>query len=262
MKKFFNALMTLLVISIILIISYMGLFNNDAISNLELIRAMFGGKGVILLNLFLIAIIIPISLGIMDIVTGDYGLERFKGVAAISLGMTTLGFAALQFINALTTSSAEGSTVIVEVFQQIAHLIKTGSLEQYGLVGMLTSDASGPWNSSIFPLIIIFVWAVRGKKATIEIKQLHFPMIFQFILYAQQFFFSLDLKYTLLEIILMLISSSAFIVGMLSIFLNMFKDAQESEEKAKTYVKEKKKKKEFFYKKFIDKISVFFFDIL
>jgi uncharacterized protein (UPF0333 family) len=231
-----------------LFIIYVGLFQNDAIANVEYIKNLFGNQGLLIFDLLLIAVFVPVSLKLMNIVTGNFGLERFKSIFAISVGMTTLGFSALQFINAIATSSAEGATVVVEIFQQIAHLSHTGHLEEYGLIGMLTSDASGPWNSSIFPLIILIVWMLRKKKVAIELKQLHIPMLIQFILYAQQFLFALDKQYTLFEILLMAITATFFVIGMFSFLVSMFKAAEKEEQDAidvaKAYSKDDGEKKE------------------
>ena len=124
----------------------------------------------------------------------------------------------------------------------MAHFGQHGQLEQYGLVGMLTSDASGPWNSSIFPLLILIVWFLRRKYVGIETKQLHIPMIIQWILYAQQFLFGLDLQYTLFEIVLMFITGSIFVWGMLNFLVPMFKGAQKAEAKATELAKKENNK--------------------
>lgn len=245
-------------------VSYISLFHNDSIANVALISQRFGSQGIWGVNLLLLILIIPVSLSLMEIITGEFGLERFKRIAAISIGMTTLSFAALQFIGAIATSSAEGATVVVEVFQQIAHFASHGELEQYGLVGMLTSDASGPWNSSIFPLLIMIVWFIRRKTVGIETKQLHVPMIFQWVLYAQQFFFSLDLQYTLLEIILMGITGSLFVWGMVNFLVTMFREAEKAEAKAAAEVpaKSEEQKKQNLYSRIIHGISHLTFDVL
>jgi len=224
-------------------ITYISLFYNDASVNLHFVRSILGNKGVYLFDVLLLFIVVPIALKVMDVVTGEFGLERFKRLAAISAGMTALGFAAVQFIGAIATSSAEGATVIVEIVQQMAHFSGTGELEQYGLVGMLTSDASGPWNSSIFPMIILIVWFLKRKYASMETKQLHVPMFMQWLLYGQQFFFGLDLKYTLLEIILMGITGTIFVWGMLSFLIPMFKNAEKAEADANGNMPEPEKKK-------------------
>ncbi len=219
---------------------YVALFHNDAVQNVTTILDYYGRVGLYVFNVFLLTLVVPVALRLMETITGEIGLERFKRVAAISIGVTTLSFAALQFIGAIATSSAEGATVLVEIIQQIAHFSQYGELEQYGLVGMLTSDASGPWNSSIFPIIILSVWFMRRKYVGLETKQLHVPMFLQFVLYAQQFLFGLDLKYTLLEIILMGITGSLFVWGMLSFLIPMFKEAEKTEEQAAKQVKELK----------------------
>jgi hypothetical protein len=228
----FKVLLYPILIFLMLAVTYLSLFYNDAAANLHFVTNLIGQNGVYLFDLLLLFLIIPVALKIMDVVTGEFGLERFKRLAAISAGMTALGFAAVQFIGAIATSSAEGATVIVEIVQQIAHFSHTGQLEQYGLVGMLTSDASGPWNSSIFPMIILIVWFMKKKYANMETKQLHIPMLMQWLLYAQQFFFGLDLKYTLLEIILMGITGTIFVWGMLSFLIPMFKNAEKAEANA------------------------------
>ena len=209
-------------------------------------------------------LVIPVSLSLMELITGEFGLERFKRIAAISMGMTTLSFAALQFIGAIATSSAEGATVVVEVIQQIAHFSQHAELEQYGLVGMLTSDASGPWNSSIFPLLILVVWFLRRKQVGLETKQLHIPMLFQWVLYAQQFLFGLDLKYTLLEIILMGITGTIFVWGMISFMVSMFKDAEKAEADAsKLAINENNQKtKKSWYSRLVHWASHLAFSIL
>jgi hypothetical protein len=217
---------------VMVFVSYISLFHNDSELNLALIKELFGNKILWVINTILIVLVVPVALNLMEIITGEFGLERFKRIAAVSIGMTALSFAALQFIGAIATSSAEGATVVVEVIQQIAHFSQHGSLEQYGLVGMLTSDASGPWNSSIFPLLILIVWFLKRKYVGIETKQLHIPMIVQWVLYAQQFLFGLDLQYTLLEIILMFITGSIFVWGMISFLVPMFKGAEEAEKQA------------------------------
>ena len=250
-------------ISIVLFICYVAILKNDAIENMETIK-LIGNNFLIVLNVFLIILVVPVSLSLMDMVTGEFGLERFKRLAAISLGMTVLGFSLIQFISAITTSSAEGSTVIVEIIQQISHFTKSGTLKPYGLVGMLTSDASGPWNASIFPLLILLYWLVKKKTVSIESKQLHISMLIQFILYAQQFFFGLDLKYTLLEIILMLITGTIFVWGMLSFLIPMFKNAEnaslKAEKEAREVIKINKKQSKIilFYKK----IAHYFYKLL
>ncbi|MDH5533420.1 MAG: VWA domain-containing protein [Candidatus Pacebacteria bacterium] len=228
---------------LMIFISYISLFYNDASANLHFITNVLGKNGVYVFDALLLLIVVPIALKIMDVVTGEFGLERFKRLAAISAGMTALGFAAVQFIGAIATSSAEGATVIVEIVQQMAHFSGTGELEQYGLVGMLTSDASGPWNSSIFPMIILIVWFLKRKYANMETKQLHVPMFMQWLLYGQQFFFGLDLKYTLLEIILMGITGTIFVWGMLSFLIPMFKNAEKAEAEANGDMPEPTKKK-------------------
>ena len=215
-----------------LAVSYIALFHNDAAINVEFVRKLLGTAGLYGFDAFLIVLVIPIALVLMEIITGEFGLLRFKRIVAISAGMTVLGFSALQFIGAIATSSAEGATVMVEVVQQIAYFTQHHELEQYGLVGMLTSDASGPWNSSIFPLIILVVWFLKKKYVGMETKQLHIPMIMQWVLYAQQFLFGLDLQYTLFEIILMGITGTLFVWGMLSFLVPMFKKAEEAEKQA------------------------------
>ena len=250
-----KSLLTLIIAPILLLamafISYISLFHNDAISNIQFLNTTFGPQSIWILNIILVLLIVPVALNLMEIITGEFGLERFKRIAAVSIGMTTLGFAALQFIGAIATSSAEGATVVVEIVQQIAHFSGHGFLEQYGLVGMLTSDASGPWNSSIFPLFILIIWFIKRKQVGIETKQLHVPMLVQWILYAQQFLFGLDLQYTLLEIILMFITGSIFVWGMVSFLISMFKEAEKAEEHAAQFVsetKEKPKKKNIYSK--------------
>lgn len=246
--------------------SYLALFYNDATANLAYMTSLVGFKGVYLFDLLLLFLIVPVSLKIMDVVTGEFGLERFKRLAAFSAGMTALGFAAVQFIGAIATSSAEGATVIVEIVQQIAHFGQTGHLEQYGLIGMLTSDASGPWNSSIFPMIILIVWFLKRKYANMETKQLHIPMIMQWFLYAQQFFFGLDFKYTLLEIILMGITGTIFVWGMLSFLIPMFKNAEKAEAEANKLNGEnksdEKEKKQNVYSKTMEWLAVACFRIV
>ncbi|MCA9368793.1 MAG: VWA domain-containing protein [Pseudomonadales bacterium] len=260
----FRKLLIPFVIIASIFVSYVSLFHNDSVENVALISQLFGTHGIWILNLLLVVMVIPISLSLMEIITGEFGLERFKRIAAISIGMTTLSFAALQFIGAIATSSAEGATVVVEVFQQIAHFATHGELEQYGLVGMLTSDASGPWNSSIFPLLIMIIWLIRRKTVGIETKQLHVPMIFQWILYAQQFFFGLDLQYTLLEIILMGITGSLFVWGMINFLVSMFREAEQAEAKAAAEIPEKEEatKKQNFYSRMIHGISHLTFEVL
>ncbi len=249
-----------------LAVSYIALFYNDAAANVIFVRELLGQNFIFGFNIFLLLIIVPVSLSLMEIITGKFGLERFKRIAAISVGMTTLSFAALQFIGAIATSSAEGATVVVEIIQQIAHFAQHGQLEQYGLVGMLTSDASGPWNSSIFPMFILIVWFLRNKHVGIETKQLHIPMIFQWILYAQQFLFGLDLKYTLLEIILMATTGTIFVWGMLSFLVSMFKSAEKEESEAAKLVDkvngQETEKKRNLYSRIISKIARFSFSIL
>ncbi|MCB9812965.1 MAG: VWA domain-containing protein [Pseudomonadales bacterium] len=245
-------------------ISYISLFHNDAGSNIQYLQSTFGTNAVILINVLLLVLVIPVSLTLMEIITGEFGLERFKRIAAISIGMTTLGFATLQFIGAIATSSAEGATVVVEIVQQIAHFSTQGTLEQYGLVGMLTSDASGPWNSSVFPLLILIVWFIKRKKVGIETKQLHIPMIVQWILYAEQFLFGLDLQYTLLEIILMFITGSIFVWGMISFLVSMFRDAEKAEKSAAQLVTKTEitQKKQNLYSRFINFLAHTSFKIL
>ena len=120
-----KSLLTLIIAPILLLamgfISYISLFHNDAISNIQFLNTTFGPQSIWILNTALLLIIVPVSLNLMEIITGEFGLERFKRIAAVSIGMTTLGFAALQFIGAIATSSAEGATVVVEIVQQIAH---------------------------------------------------------------------------------------------------------------------------------------------
>jgi len=247
-----------------ILVTYLSLFYNDAQENFQFVTNLIGRNGVYLFDILLLFLIIPVSLKIMDVVTGEFGLERFKRLAAISAGMTALGFAAVQFIGAIATSSAEGATVIVEIVQQITHFSQTGHLEQYGLVGMLTSDASGPWNSSIFPMIILIVWFLKRKYANMETKQLHIPMLMQWFLYGQQFFFGLDLKYTLLEIILMFITGTIFVWGMLSFLIPMFKNAEKAEAKANKENSEieEKESKPNPYSKFLHWTAVACFKIL
>lgn len=255
-----------LLIGVMILATYLSLFYNDASANLAFMTDLIGPKAIYAFDLVLLFLIIPVSLKIMDVVTGEFGLERFKRLAAFSAGMTALGFAAVQFIGAIATSSAEGATVIVEIVQQIAHFGQTGHLEQYGLIGMLTSDASGPWNSSIFPMIILIVWFLKRKYASMETKQLHVPMLMQWFLYAQQFFFGLDLKYTLLEIILMGITGTIFVWGMLSFLIPMFKNAEKAEEEANKLNGEigngHKKKKQNLYSKVMEWIAVACFRIV
>jgi hypothetical protein len=263
-KNLATYIFTPIIMLVIFAVTYISLFHNDAVLNLALINQSFGTQGIIALNVFLLILIIPISLNLMEIITGEFGLERFKRIAAISIGMTTLGFAALQFIGAIATSSAEGATVVVEIIQQIAHFSSHGSLEQYGLVGMLTSNASGPWNSSIFPLVILVLWFFRRKQVGIETKQLHIPMLVQWILYAQQFIFGLDLQYTMLEIILMFITGSIFVWGMISFLISMFKEAEEAENHATQLVisEEEVSKEPNLYFRFIYWIARIQFKIL
>lgn len=257
-------LLTPILISGMIAVSYIALFHNDAQENLNFILSSYGSQALWLLNIALLTLIVPISLKLMEVITGEFGLERFKRIAAISVGMTSLGFAALQFIGAIATSSAEGATVVVEVVQQIAHYTSHGDLEQYGLVGMLTSDASGPWNSSIFPLLILTVWVLRKKPVSIEAKQLHIPMTVQWILYAQQFLFGLDLQYTLFEIILMAITGTIFVWGMVTFLVSMFKEAEAAEEQAAEFVKSEKTriKKQNIYSKFVEYLARLSFRIL
>lgn len=263
-NKLFSYLVSPFLILLIIFISYISLFHNDAATNLEFIESAYGNSALIGLNIFILLLLVPVSLSLMEIITGEFGLERFKRIAAISVGMTTLGFAALQFIGAIATSSAEGATVVVEIVQQIAHFSSHSTLEQYGLVGMLTSDASGPWNSSIFPMLILIVWFLRRKQVGIETKQLHIPMIVQWVLYAQQFLFGLDLQYTLFEIILMFITGSIFVWGMVSFLISMFKEAEKAEEQAaQLVVSEKTKvKKKNLYSRLIHYLAHTTFKIL
>jgi hypothetical protein len=263
-KKLATYIFTPIIMLVIFAVTYISLFHNDAVLNLALINQSFGTQGIIAINIFLLILLIPVSLNLMELITGEFGLERFKRITAISIGMTTLGFAALQFIGAIATSSAEGATVVVEIIQQIAHFSSHGSLEQYGLVGMLTSNASGPWNSSIFPLLILILWFIRRKQVGIETKQLHIPMLVQWILYAQQFFFGLDLQYTMLEIILMFITGSIFVWGMVSFLISMFKEAEKAEEQAAQLVisEEEVLKEPNFYFRFIYWIARIQFKIL
>jgi len=263
-NKLFTYLLAPILIVLMISVSYISLYHNDSVANVELIKNLYGTQGIYVLNALILILLVPVSLKLMEIITGEFGLERFKRIAAISLGMTTLGFAALQFIGAIATSSAEGATVVVEIVQQIAHFSVHGQLEQYGLVGMLTSDASGPWNASIFPLLILIIWFFRRKQVGIETKQLHIPMLVQWILYAQQFLFSLDFQYTLLEIILMFITGSIFVWGMISFLISMFKEAEKAEAQAAQLVvneKEKPKKKNV-YSRLITWLAELSFKIL
>jgi hypothetical protein len=262
-KSLLSTIFAPILLIAMLFITYISLFHNDAVSNIEFLKTTFGSQAILLLNVFLVLIVVPVALNLMEIITGEFGLERFKRIAAVSIGMTTLGFAALQFIGAIATSSAEGATVVVEIVQQIAHFAGSGSLEQYGLVGMLTSDASGPCNSSIFPMLILIIWFLKRKQVGIETKQLHVPMLVQWVLYAQQFLFGLDLQYTLLEIILMFITGSIFVWGMVSFLISMFKEAEKAEEHASQFVSEvKKEKKKNIYSKAIHFLANTAFKVL
>jgi len=107
-----NHLITPILLIIMVFTSYISLFHNNSELNVTFIKELFGNKILWTINVVLLTLIVPISLKLMEIITGEFGLERFKRIAAISIGMTTLSFAALQFIGAIATSSAEGATVL------------------------------------------------------------------------------------------------------------------------------------------------------
>ena len=234
MKRF---LLYLLLTSFWLGVVFVSLVHQDAAENVAWAR-QFGTHALILFDLFLIFVVSLVSLKIMDLTTSEIGLTRSKKMyARLFVGGAALGFAFEQFFNAIATSSAEGASVVVEVWRQLANFAEHGVIEEYGLIGMLTSDASGPWNHSIFPMVILGIFIVKGKQVALNRHELHTSMAFLAVLYAQQFFFSLDLKYGLVEVLLMLFTASLFVVGMFSFLLSLFRgaaihDAQEEMKQA------------------------------
>lgn len=212
-------------------ISYLALTFQDAAQNVSFVRNLVGPTGLWVVNIFLVFFLSGIALMSMDHVVGSEGLGRVKKLYAhVFLAGTPLLFAFSQFFNALATSSAEGATVAVEVWRQVVWFFKTGNIEQYGLVGMLTSDASGPWNHSIFPMVFLGYFMIKGKKLTMSVKHLSVSMFFMTLLYAEQFFFSLNYSYNLIEVLIMLGTSSAFVIGMFSFLLSLFKEVGLEEE--------------------------------